>query len=93
MTAKILGFQIVDYVSGKTGKPVKGAIFNLAYAHPDFVGSNVKSEYIASNTALYSKLQPLTSDLVNRVAELEYVPDKIINGQATFKLADITIRK
>lgn len=93
MRAKILGFQILDYVSKKTGKPVKGVTLHIAYSMPDIVGSAVKTEYISSQSDIYNHLAPYDQSLIGKICICDYAPDRVVNGNMTFKLSSIDLVK
>lgn len=54
MKAKVLGIQTVDYVSRKTGNPVKGVTLHCAFKDAQVVGEAVDGIFISDNLKLGS---------------------------------------
>ena len=52
MKAKVLGTQCVDYVSKKTGNPVKGVTLHVSHKDSQVRGEAVSSPFISDNLAI-----------------------------------------
>lgn len=59
MKAKVLGTQNVDYVSRRTGNPVKGMTFHVSHKDSDVRGDAVSTVFVSDNLGI--------PDLVNIV--------------------------
>lgn len=98
MKGIIKGFEPVDYISKKTGQPVKGATIYFDCKNRNTFGYVGKSEYIAESSPIYKRvIEPLldkfydeSSDIYGGTIELDY--DVTQRGNATFTdLAELTI--
>ena len=49
MKVKVLGIQSVDYVSRKTGNPVKGVTLHSAFKDAQVEGESVSSIFVSDN--------------------------------------------
>lgn len=60
MKAKVLGIQNVDYISRKTGNPVKGTTLHCAFPDPQVQGDAVESIFVSDNLRLtnLAKIKP-----------------------------------
>lgn len=52
MKAKVLGIQDVDYISKKTGNPVRGTTLHCAFADPLVRGEAVNGIFVSDNLKL-----------------------------------------
>lgn len=52
MKAKIMGIQTVDYVSRKTGNPVKGITLHCSFKDPQVEGDAVDGIFVSDNLKL-----------------------------------------
>ncbi len=52
MKVKVLGIQSVDYVSKRTGNPVKGVTLHSAFKDPQVRGEAVDGIFISDNLGL-----------------------------------------
>ena len=52
MKAKVLGIQSVDYVSRKTGNPVKGVTLHSSFKDAQVEGESVDSIFVSDNLNL-----------------------------------------
>ena len=52
MKVKVLGIQSVDYVSRKTGNPVKGVTLHSAFKDAQVEGESVSSIFVSDNLNL-----------------------------------------
>lgn len=52
MLVKVLGIQSVDYVSRKTGSPVKGTTLHTCYKDAQVMGECVDSIFISDNLGI-----------------------------------------
>lgn len=52
MKVKVLGIQSVDYVSRKTGNPVKGVTLHSAFKDAQVEGESVASIFVSDNLNL-----------------------------------------
>lgn len=52
MKVKVLGIQLVDYVSHKTGNPVKGVTLHSVFKDAKVEGGSVSSIFISDNLNL-----------------------------------------
>lgn len=60
MKAKLKGFEPVDYISKKTGLPVKGCTLKLDVKSKSVFGYDSKEEYVAADTPIYKRvIEPL----------------------------------
>lgn len=65
---KIVGKQMVDYVSKKTNQPVKGVSLHCVGARNDVEGESVETIFVSARSAMYESVisMPLgTSILVS----------------------------
>ena len=60
MKVKVLGIQSVDYVSRKTGNPVKGVTLHSAFKDAQVEGESVSSIFVSDNLNLkcISEIRP-----------------------------------
>ena len=58
MKVKVLGVQAVDYVSRKTGNPVKGVTLHSSYKDAQVAGECVSSIFVSDNLGI-----PCVSDI------------------------------
>lgn len=98
MKGIIKGFEPVDYVSKKTGKPVKGATIYYDCKNKSTFGYLGKEEYIAADSPIYKRvIEPLLEKFYDEDSEvyggiIELDQDVIQRGNASFKeLLDMTI--
>lgn len=49
MKVKVLGIQSVDYVSRKTGNPVKGVMLHSSFKDAQVEGESVSSIFVSDN--------------------------------------------
>lgn len=98
MKGIIKGFEPVDYVSKKTGQPVKGATIYYDCKNKSVFGYVGKEEYIAESSPIYKRvIEPLLekfydegSDIYGGTIELDH--DVTQRGNAVFKdLLDLKI--
>jgi hypothetical protein len=52
MKAKILGIQGVNYVSKRTGNPVKGTSFHVSLRDPNVRGEAVRTVFVSDNLSI-----------------------------------------
>ena len=52
MKVKVLGIQSVDYVSRKTGNPVKGVTLHSSFKDAQVEGESVSSIFVSDNLNL-----------------------------------------
>lgn len=52
MKAKVLGLQTLDYISRKTGQPVKGVTMHCSYYDQQVRGQAVSSIFVSDNLQL-----------------------------------------
>ena len=62
---EVLGIQFVDYVSRKTGNPVKGVTLHSCYPDGQVKGEAVDSIFVSDNLGLDFLYQILPGDEVN----------------------------
>ena len=55
MKVKVLGIQFVDYVSRKTGNPVKGVTLHSCYPDGQVKGEAVDSIFVSDNLCRFVK--------------------------------------
>jgi len=98
MKGIIKGFEPVDYISKKTGQPVKGATIYFDSKSKDTFGYVGKQEYIPESSPLYKRvIEPLlekfydeSSDVYGGTIFIDY--DVTTRGTATFKeVVDLVI--
>lgn len=65
MKVKVLGIQAVDYVSRKTGNPVKGVTLHSVFKDPQVTGEAVSSIFVSDNLNLSSVGQIQPGQVVN----------------------------
>ena len=65
MKVKVLGIQFVDYVSRKTGNPVKGVTLHSCYPDGQVKGEAVDSIFVSDNLGLDFLYQILPGDEVD----------------------------
>lgn len=60
MKVKVLGIQSVDYVSRKTGNPVKGVTLHSCYKDAQVQGEAVNSIFVSDNLGIpcVAEIQP-----------------------------------
>lgn len=60
MKVKVLGIQNVDYVSRKTGNPVKGTTLHCSFPDAQVQGDAVESIFVSDNLRIdcISKIKP-----------------------------------
>ena len=63
MIARVLGVQYLDYVSRKTGNPVKGLSLHCAYKDQQVEGEAVSNFFVSDNLGISLKFLP--SDTVD----------------------------
>ena len=51
---KVVGKQTVDYVSKKTGQPVKGVTLHLTYPDDRIIGLGTESVFVSAKSTCYS---------------------------------------
>ena len=68
MKTKLLGIQTVDYVSRKTGNPVKGVTLHCSFKDPQVEGEAVDGIFVSDNLKL-----PCISELrVGQIVDVTY---------------------
>ncbi len=90
MKGIIVGYEVVDYISRKTGQPVKGGTINFNYKNKSVFGYAQKSVYIAESSPLFKRvIEPLlekfydeSSDIYGGTIDVDY--DVTNRGNATF---------
>ncbi len=90
MKGILRGYEPVDYVSIKTGKPVKGGQIYFDYKSSKVFGYAHKDEYIPESSPLFKRvIEPLleklydeSSDIYGGTIEIDYEVTK--RGNATF---------
>ena len=78
MKVKVLGIQFVDYVSRKTGNPVKGVTLHSCYPDGQVKGEAVDSIFVSDNLGLDFLYQILPGDEV----DIEYNNRGYVAGAA-----------
>lgn len=65
MKAKLMGKGIVDYISKKTGQPVKGVTLHLGKSETGVDGIAVESVFISAKSDKFEQIAkiPLNSDI------------------------------
>ncbi len=60
MKVKVLGIQAVDYVSRKTGNPVKGTTLHAAFKDSQVMGEAVSNIFVSDNLRIphIAEIQP-----------------------------------
>nr|DAH66544.1 MAG TPA: hypothetical protein [Inoviridae sp.] len=58
MIARVLGVQYLDYVSRKTGNPVKGLSLHCAYKDQQVEGEAVSNFFVSDNLGISLKFLP-----------------------------------
>lgn len=59
MKVKVLGIQALDYVSRRTGNPVKGVMLHSAFKDPQVRGEAVDGIFISDNLGIsLANIQP-----------------------------------
>lgn len=98
MKGIIKGFEPIDYVSKKTGQPVKGATIYFDCKNKSVFGYVGKEEYIPESSPIYKRvIEPLLenfydegSDIYGGTIELDH--DVTQRGNVVFKdLLDLKI--
>lgn len=98
MKGIIKGFEPHDYVSKKTGQPVKGATIYFDVKNKSVFGYVGKEQYVPESSPIYKRIiEPLLSkfyeedsDVYGGTIEVDY--DVVQRGNGTFKdLLDMTI--
>lgn len=98
MKGILIGYEPVDYVSKKTGKPVKGCTIYFNCKTKDAFGYVGKSEYIDEASPIYKRsIYPVLEQLVDESSDIyggtisiDYTVTR--RGSATFTdVTDITI--
>lgn len=98
MKGIIVGFEPVDYVSKKTGEPVKGATIYMNCKSGEVFGSVCKNEFVSESSAIYKRaIAPLlekfydeSSGIYGAAIEIDY--DVTKRGNNTFTtITDIQI--
>ncbi len=90
MKGIIVGYEPVDYISKKTGEPVKGGTIYFDYKSKNVFGYAHKHVYVAVSSPLYKRvIEPLlekfydeSSDVYGGTIEVDY--DVTTRGTATF---------
>ena len=71
MKGIIKGFEPVDYMSKKTGQPVKGATIYFDCKSKDVFGYVGKNEYIAESSPLYKRcIEPIFDKLCDEDSDI-----------------------
>lgn len=65
MKAKVLGTQDVDYVSRKTGKPVKGMTFHVSRKHRDVRGEAVSTIFVSNSLGIPDLVNIIPGTLID----------------------------
>ena len=98
MKGIIKGFEPVDYVSKKTGKPVKGATIYYDCKNKSTFGYVGKEEYIAADSPIYKRvIEPLLEKFYDEDSDIYggtiYIDcDVIQRGSQSYKdVLDLTI--
>ena len=58
MIARVVGIQYLDYVSRKTGNPVKGLSLHCAYKDQQVEGEAVSNFFVSDNLGISLKFLP-----------------------------------
>lgn len=70
MKYEVLGTQAVDYVSRRTGNPVKGVTFYVKYKDAQIHGEATASVFVSDNLAI-----PCIADIKpHDIVDVEYSP-------------------
>lgn len=68
MRAKVLGTQTVDYVSKRTGEPVKGITFHVTYKDQQVRGEACDNVFVSDNLGIPG----LVNIIPGSVIDVEY---------------------
>lgn len=81
MLVKVLGIQSLDYVSRKTGNPVKGVTLHSCYKDAQVVGESVGAIFVSDNLGIncISEIQP------GMLVDIEYSPRGYVSNVSIHK--------
>ena len=81
MKARVLGVQSVDYVSRRTGQPVKGVSFHIAYKDNNVRGEAVSDVFVSDNLGISGVMDIAPGDNI----DVEYNNRGYVCGLAVLK--------
>ena len=81
MKARVLGIQSVDYVSRRTGQPVKGVTLHVSHKDQQVIGDAVSNVFISDNLGIAG----LSNISVGVNVDVEYNSRGYVCGLAILK--------